>query len=416
MLGARPQGHKERSVAIDSDGAKLERNQQLDGLRGFAALAVAVHHTLLEMGQPKALDLWYATIQSLGDRYSIATKIALILFPGDVAVAIFFILSGAVLFNSLMHETRPLASASVNFIYRRILRIYPALFVSLIVYFFALKLYLGLPFSFSDFFENAALRSFRINGTTWTLNVEFVVVPVFLAAYFAFRRNGAWGMVLFFLALWLGSALPWFKYPELARASVFCFVLGMFIPTRSGQWLANRFPANVWPLLLILMLSSRHLIEGQKTGSNIQQISAALFVMLLYYDKVPLLGRLLQSRFAQFLGRISYSFYLYHALCVILVCHYVLGQASISAATHPLEAGLLASLVVVGLTIPVAYLSKGLFEDPFIRLGKRPLFRTTSSIGPAKVETAGPREIIEPALAQVIGDKGRTSLSAQRST
>jgi peptidoglycan/LPS O-acetylase OafA/YrhL len=99
------------------------------------------------------------------------------------------------------------------------------------------------------------------------------------------------------------------------------------------------------------------------------------------------------------MGRISYSFYLYHALCVILVCHYVLGQASIGAATHPLEAALLASLVVVALTIPVACLSKGLFEDPFIRLGKRTLFRTTSSIGPAKIETAGPREIIEPALA-----------------
>jgi peptidoglycan/LPS O-acetylase OafA/YrhL len=364
----------------------LDRNQQLDGLRGFAALAVAVHHTLLGMGHPKALELWYATIQSLGDGYSIATKIALILFPGDVAVAIFFILSGAVLFNSLMHETRPLPSASVNFIYRRILRIYPALFISLMVYFFALP-YVGVTPSFSDFFENAALRSFSINGTTWTLNVEFVVVPVFLAAYFAFRRNGAWSMVLFFLALWLGSALPWLKYPELARLSVFCFVLGMFIPTPAGQWLANRFPANVWPLLLILMLSSRHLIEGQKTGSNIQQISAALFVMLLYYDKVPLLGRLLQSPFAQFMGRLSYSFYLYHALCVILVCHYVLGQPSLGASTHPLEAALLASLLVVALTIPIAYVSKSLFEDPFIRLGKRPLFGTMSSIGPAVVKT-----------------------------
>jgi peptidoglycan/LPS O-acetylase OafA/YrhL len=54
-----------------------------------------------------------------------------------------------------------------------------------------------------------------------------------------------------------------------------------------------------------------------------------------------------------------------------------------------LEAALLASLVVVGLTIPVAYLSSGLFEDPFIRLGKRPLFKTTSFIGLAKVKTAG---------------------------
>jgi peptidoglycan/LPS O-acetylase OafA/YrhL len=137
------------------------------------------------------------------------------------------------------------------------------------------------------------------------------------------------------------------------------------------------------------MLSSRHLIEGQKTGSNIQQISAALFVMLLYYDKVPSLGRLLQSPFAQFMGRLSYSFYLYHALCVILVCHYVLGQPSLGASNHPLEAALLASLVVVALTIPIAYLSKFLFEDPFIRLGKRPLFGAMASIWPAGVKTAG---------------------------
>ena len=89
------------------------------------------------------------------------------------------------------------------------------------------------------------------------------------------------------------------------------------------------------------------------------------------------------------MGRMSYSFYLYHGLFVILICQHVLGHANIGASNHPLEAALLASLVVVGLTFPVAYLSKGLFEDPFIRLGKRPLFRTTSFIGLAKVKTAG---------------------------
>jgi peptidoglycan/LPS O-acetylase OafA/YrhL len=196
-------------------------------------------------------------------------------------------------------------------------------------------------------------------------------------------------MVLFFLALWLGSALPWVKYPELARLSVFCFVLGMFIPTPAGQWLANRFPVSLWPLLLVLMLLSRHLIEGQKTGSDVQQISAALIVMLLYYNKAPSLGGLLQSRFAQFMGRVSYSFYLYHALCVILVCHYVLGQPSLGASDHPLEAALLGSLAVVALTIPIAYVSKSLFEDPFIRLGKRPLFRAMSFIEPALGRAGG---------------------------
>jgi peptidoglycan/LPS O-acetylase OafA/YrhL len=63
-----------------------------------------------------------------------------------------------------------------------------------------------------------------------------------------------------------------------------------------------------------------------------------------------------------------------------------LAGAAVSA--HPLEYGLLASIAVIALTIPVAYVSKLCCEDPFIRLGRVEIFRAASFIGSAKTKPA----------------------------
>lgn len=346
-----------------------------------------MHHSLLAVGGQGALDLWYASLRSLYDPYSIATKIVMILFPGDVPVTLFFVLSGSVLFHSLMLDKRPPGALSINFVYRRFLRIYPALLVSLIVT-FAVQRYLGSSLTFPDLLENAALWSFRVNGPTWTLNVEFVVVPVFLLTCFAFRRSGELGMILFFLALWLVSAQPWLKpYPEFARPALLAFLLGMLIPTRVGEWLAERFPAGLWIPVAAFMMMSRY-IES-RSGSILQQVSAALFVTLLYHDKLLWLNSVLRAPFAQFAGGISYSFYLFHVILIVVVVHGMTALVGPAMAAHPLEYGLLVALVAVALTIPVGLLSKLLFEDPFIRLGRRRTFQTASEAG---LTTAKPAE------------------------
>ncbi|WP_163616166.1 acyltransferase family protein, partial [Klebsiella pneumoniae] len=64
--------------------------------------------------------------------YEVATKIFLKVFDGELAVTLFFVLSGTVLFKSLMREDGGLGSAG-RFYVRRFFRIYPALLVCLVV-------------------------------------------------------------------------------------------------------------------------------------------------------------------------------------------------------------------------------------------------------------------------------------------
>lgn len=345
------------------------RNEQLDGLRGFAATFVAVSHTVLGMKESQIQTILYPTIQSLSEPYALATKLVLILFPGDVAVSIFFILSGAVLFRSLLSKKGEAGAGTITmFVIKRLLRIYPAFFISLLICFSSFRL-LGIELPISSLIENLALYSFNVNGATWTLNVEIVAIPVFLIAYLVFRRYCELGLLIFFLLLWALSGLSWLKpHPEIARGSIFCFALGMFIPTSVGRSIAERLPTFIWPILVLVMLLSRHLIEGVKTGSNIQQIAAALFVLLLYYDKIGSLSSLLTKSASQFLGRISYSFYLYQTLFQVFICYYFRNFSW--TPNHTLEAGLIASFIVVLLTIPVAWISTIFLENPAIRFGK----------------------------------------------
>ena len=62
------------------------------------------------------------------DPYEGLTKIFLKIFDGEAAVMLFFVLSGAVLFRSLMREEDGIGGVAVKFYVRRVFRIYPALF------------------------------------------------------------------------------------------------------------------------------------------------------------------------------------------------------------------------------------------------------------------------------------------------
>ena len=70
-----------------------------------------------------------------------------------------------------------------------------------------------------------------------------------------------------------------------------------------------------------------------------------------------------------FLGRISYSFYLFNVLFLQMLTPELFRHAS--PGRHPLEFGLGLAAVVIVLTIPVAVLSERFLERPSIELGRR---------------------------------------------
>jgi peptidoglycan/LPS O-acetylase OafA/YrhL len=334
------------------------RNLQLDGLRGYAAVSVAVFHTILGMDETLIPRIVYGRISDFSDAYSWFAKIILKLFSGETAVLIFFVLSGTVLFQSLMRNTAPFPEVIKSFTVRRIFRIYPALVICLVLM-MLLAASSGRPVSLSDFAINASLFSFPMSGVTWTLNVEMVGVAFVLFAFWGWRAGGIAGLLataLFVLLI--------FRIPSLPIAVTFnsfwiYFILGMLIPTQVGARIGQRLPKWSWPVILVMAVAFK---------GAVQQGAIALLVTSLYYGRAGAFGQLLLLPISQFLGRISYSFYLYNF--VVLVYIFEAAKQFGWLKSYPIEAGLFASLLTVSLTLPLAYVSQRWVEMPGIRLGQ----------------------------------------------
>ena len=335
------------------------RNDQLDGLRGYAAIAVAIFHAILGLDPTLVPRVVRANYGALSGWYEFFAKAILDAISGETAVCIFFTLSGAVLFDSLKRDTKPLPRLMIEFVVRRILRIYPVLIVCLIISACVL-IALGAPITLDDFFKNVALYEFALNGVTWTLNVELVAIPFLLASFLAYRLGGERAFLVSALVFYIALRAPW-PHPITLTFKFYWiyFALGMLITTSYGGWLAERLPTWTWiPALLIGIISK----------SIPQQFAIALLVLTLYYGRGGSLECALRHPVSLFLGRISYSFYLFNVAFLSIAGHFLSHMPF--AKSHPVEVGLLASLVVILFTLPIAYISMRLIEIPGIRLGR----------------------------------------------
>src|SRR3954462_4022690 len=79
---------------------KPNRDERLDGLRGYCAVAVVFWHTIISA--PGVIDdLTVRGIQGQTTLYGVVMRLMTVLVNGDVAVNVFFVMSGIVLFRSL---------------------------------------------------------------------------------------------------------------------------------------------------------------------------------------------------------------------------------------------------------------------------------------------------------------------------
>jgi peptidoglycan/LPS O-acetylase OafA/YrhL len=342
----------------DMHGAP-QRNEQLDGLRGYAALAVVYFHSILGAD----LDLIgrmhgfrYTEVTDVGD---LVSRIALDIFNGDVAVKLFFILSGAVLFESLTQDSEPAFTNTLHFLVRRFFRIYPALFVCVLLCWASYHAF-SIPVTTGDLLRNLALYDFQVVGASWTLNVEAWGALLLVAFFLAHRMLGEFGLLL--VAVLVGKIFGgWFKdHLVYFNGYVYCFTLGALVSTRLGKVIIGALPTASWPLLLIGTMFARHAI---------QDTVAALLIGLIYYRKAGALGTFLARPASVFLGRMSYSFYLFNVLFLGIIGSMIHGPSGLHF--HPVVIGLVSGTVVSALTIPLAWLSERFIERPFILIGRR---------------------------------------------
>ncbi len=350
----------------------------LDSIRGLAAFAVLLNHCFLAL--PDSIAQTYIV------PYIKWTPLRVIMV-GRPAVIIFFVLSGFALGLSLLNSKN---SSYKSFVIRRVCRIYPpyiaALLFSVLLYFYVQPEFIAdLSQWFNKNWSNGAgadiitghalminrPQDASLNSVVWSLAYEMrisLLFPlVFIIAHYA-------GLPIFFcLALgftvliegllsyfnldhapfhnndWLEGVLGTMHF------TVF-FACGLIMAMHmdSIKWFAIKLP---WYFKLMLWL-----VAGATLTSYNDFVGGlgAVLIIGLTLGSSPI-QNLLHITPLKWLGRVSYSLYLFHLPILIAATHLFYGKMPVWAYLVPASV----------LSLAVAGLAYRFIEAPSIELGRK---------------------------------------------
>ena len=284
-----------------------ERMNELDALRGIAAVAVVIYH--------------YTTrYNELFPSYSTSS----FSFPyGKLGVHIFFILSGYVIFLTLKNVT-----SYKDFIKKRAIRLYPAYIFSVILTFSLVSTF-GLENRETTFFEAlinlSMLQSFipgigHVDGAYWSLSVEitfYILISIMLyfnkihQIYTALLIWLLGSMLFFMVTIYMDNHLITSIYHKSISDYSHLFIAGI---------LFNLLQKAVKKKYILLLLST---LIYQFILSDIITFLVISSMYLVFWKIIS--GKLyyLNNKFLVFLGSISYSLYLIHQNIGYLILNYL---------------------------------------------------------------------------------------------
>lgn len=357
---------------------------ELDSLRGLAALTVLItHYSNLFLVQAGPFVSAARAIRLLG-----FTPLA-VLFAGHEAVMLFFVHSGFVLSLQFLKGKRiPYGSFAI----RRIFRIYVPYLGALIPALVCCGLlYRGHIDELSGWFNTpwsegvslhavtdhilfvGSFKSDRFNPVLWSLVHELRISFLF-PFLIAFLVTKGWeanltlavalslfGLTATFALGKLGIHLDYFLTVHYAAMFIGGFVLAQNINS-IYEWYRNRnLPIRVaFGLAGLGIYTFSHLLPGRL--QYLQDIPIGVGATLMIITAVCSLraSRLLNLPMFRFLGSISYSLYLYHAIVLFTFTHAFYGRLPVSVILSFAAAS----------TIFVSWISYRYIELPAIQHGK----------------------------------------------
>lgn len=319
------------------------RISSIDGLRGYLALGVFMHHSSLWFFYLK-YGKWEFPAPSIDTHF------------GEISVALFFMITGF-LFTSKLRKAAPEGIDWLRLYTARVLRIAPLwLVVKVLVVMTAwLIRRLTLDSGNPAHLPSTASTGLMTAGVTWTLYYEwlFYCALPWLALLLRKKPTVAWLVCNAVVIALIG-------WDRLASIHSWMFVGGMLTAWLAPLQPLRRFACSAWGSLCALAL-----VVGVATGFD--SANACLPTLLLTAAFVLIaagasLFGLLNVRLSRVLGEITFSIYLLHGFVLFIAFRFALGlhhASALDSATH--------WILIAGLTpvlITLSYLSFRYIEAP----------------------------------------------------
>jgi len=273
------------------------------------------------------------------------------LFPGGLGVLIFFVISGFLITRLLFLERRRTGRVSLPAFYaRRLFRLYPVITVYTVVV-IALFLALDLPINAVEpasalfYFANYLYSTPHFNdhmpfGIFWSLSVEehfYLLLPSLFFLLAGRKRTLAVIVGIACLACLVARLVVLHVHPELTDSYVLYFrtqyrldsigfgvLLAIFCETEEWRWIVRACarPAVVAIAAAALFASLAIRDPWFREGIRYSLQSAAVAVLiaaLLFGERYRLAQKVLNWRLADWVGRLSYSLYVWHMLMLFLI-------------------------------------------------------------------------------------------------
>ena len=310
----------------------MTRIKKLDGLRGLFCMMVVLYH----YDQKYLPSFVYNNF---------------LIRESDLIVDFFFILSGFVI--SYKYNAIETFNSFYTFIKKRFIRLYPLLLYTTFLFFiFELvarlffKQYINSPITLLHLFQNTLdtlcmtnstpilSSEWGINRPSWSISAEFISYLFFgIISIVAARKRKDWMMLLIFL-LSIFASIYFDSLGLRTNANIgfirclISFSVGYFIfKLSSVDYKINNWmePLLVFTIMILLYLNHYFF----KLYSFSLYFEVLILPIVFGYTIFSLLktdgfiSRLLEGNFFQFLGKISFSIYLNHAIVLLFLPKFI---------------------------------------------------------------------------------------------
>lgn len=288
--------------------------QAMEGVRGFAVFLVFLVHYVTTL---------IPFLSREGATYTLATSLHTI---GNVGVDLFFVLSGYLIYGSLIERPQPF----IQFFKRRIARIYPAFITVFLIYAvlsIAMPARSKIPADLSEAAFYFALNFLLLPGlfpieplitVAWSLSYElfyYLLIPAIIAI-FSMRHRSRQSRILFFAAIAVAILVYCGVFGGPIRLVM--FVCGILLHELIQTRLVSAPGSRVAFIALLTGLFAMLLPVTAESGVAIKM--AILFVSFFtvclscFLHPTGWLPRAFSWTPARWLGNMSYSYYLLHGL------------------------------------------------------------------------------------------------------